>query len=168
MKAFLIATCCLTLATSTAVAQEKSLRAFRNKYRSAETHTLSLGSFPMRFASWYISFDKEDADSKAVSHALKHVKRLKMYTITNINGDTVNYDDIADLKSNLQRNDHFDLLMEVREKNSLVHVLNKGTDDELGNVVLLIQDDKQFVIVNLQTSLKMADVNSLIQQFAAN
>jgi len=80
----------------------------------------------------------------------------------------VSGDDIADLKSNLQRNEHFDMLMEVRDKGNLVHVLNKGNDDELGNVVMLIQEQSDFVIVNLKTTLKFSEINSLIRQFASN
>jgi len=169
MKSFIIAAGCFLLSATAVSAQDKSLREFRNKYRgAAETHTVGLGSFSMRLAGWCLSFDDSDADAGAIKHALKNVRRVKIYTISNVNGTTVSNDDIADLKSNLQRNENFDLLMEVRDKGSLVHVLNKGKDDELGNVVMLVQDQQDFVIVNLQTTLKIAEINSLIRQFASN
>jgi hypothetical protein len=169
MKSLLIAACCLALSATALKAQDKCLREFRNKYRgAAETHTLSAGSFSLKLAGWCLSFDEEDADARTVRHALKNVQRVKVYTISNRNGNTASSEDIADLKSNLQRNENFDLLMEVRDKGNLIHVLNKGKDDELGNVVMLVQDDQDFVMVNLQTTLKISDVNSLIRQFASN
>ncbi|SEW50811.1 DUF4252 domain-containing protein [Chitinophaga arvensicola] len=169
MKSLLIAAGCLLLSATAVKAQDKSLRQFRNKYKgSAEVHTLKVGNFAFKLGSLCLSFDNTDSDAKALRHAIKNVQRVKMYTISNVKGGTVSQDDIADLKSNLQRNENFDLLMEVREKGSLVHILNKGKDDELGNVVMLVQDENEFLIVNLQTSLKMSDINELIQQFASN
>ncbi|NLR77626.1 DUF4252 domain-containing protein [Chitinophaga eiseniae] len=165
MKAFIIAGCCL-LAAVAVKAQDRSLREFRNKYRHcSEVHTISIGGFAMRLTGFCLSFSDDSKDMKGV---MRGIQKAKVYTITNVNGNTVNSQDIADLKSNLLRNDHFDELMDVRDKNSRVHILNKGTDDELGKVVMLIQDESDFVIVNLQTTLKMSDINTLIRQFASN
>ncbi|PSL43348.1 uncharacterized protein DUF4252 [Chitinophaga niastensis] len=170
MKSLIIAACCFALSATSAKAQDKCLREFRNKYRgSAETHTIALGSFSMKMAGWCLSFDDSgDADAKAVKHLLKNVRRVKVYTITNVNGTTVKNEDIEQLKNNLEQKEHFDVLMEVRDKGSLVHVFNKGKDDELGKVVMLVQDGNDFTIVNLETNLKIAEINSLIHQFASN
>ncbi|MGO4291491.1 DUF4252 domain-containing protein [Chitinophaga sp. RAB17] len=169
MKSFIIAAGCFLLSASAVSAQDRCLREFRNKHRAnAEVHTVSVGGFSMKLAGWCLSFAGDDADAKSVKHALNNVRRVKVYTISNVNGSTVSRDEIADLKSNLERNEHFDMLMEVRDKGSLVHILNKGKDDELGNVVMLIQDASDFVIVNLQTTMKISEVNSLIRQFASN
>ena len=169
MKSFIIAAGCLLLSASAVSAQDRALREFRNKHRAnGEVHTVSVGGFSLKMAGWCLSFAGEDADAKSVKHALQNVRRVKVYTISNVNGTTVSGDDIADLKSNLQRNEHFDMLMEVRDKGNLVHILNKGNDDELGNVVMLIQEESDFVIVNLQTTLKFSEINSLIRQFASN
>ena len=169
MKSLLIAAGCMFLSATAVKAQDKCLREFRNKYKgSAEIHTVNLGKFALNLGSLCLSFDNEDADAKAMGHALKGIQKVKVYTISNVKGGTVSYDDIADLKSNLQRNENFDLLMEARENGSRVHILNKGKDDELGNVVMLVQEENEFVIVNLQTTLKIADINHLIRQFASN
>ena len=169
MKSFIIAAGCFLLSASAVSAQDKCLREFRNKHRAnAEVHTVSLGGFSLKMVGWCLSFADDDADAQSVKHALKNVRRVKVYTISNVNGTTVSGDDIADLKSNLQRNENFDMLMEVRDKGNLVQILNKGNEDELGNVVMLIQEESDFVIVNLQTTLKFSEINSLIRQFASN
>lgn len=169
MKSLLIAAGCMLLSATAVKAQDKCLREFRNKYKgSAEVHSVNMGKFALNLGSLCLSFDNEDADAKALGHALKGIRKVKVYTISNVKGGTISYDDIADLKSNLQRNENFDLLMEARENGSMVHILNKGKDDELGNVVMLVQNENDFVIVNLQTNLKIADINHLIRQFASN
>ncbi|CAL1518328.1 DUF4252 domain-containing protein [Chitinophaga sp. MM2321] len=170
MKSFLIAGFCIVCFATTAMAQDKCLREFRNSYRGkAETHSIGVGSSAMKLASFCMSFDdSNDPETVATRHLLKKVRHVKVYTISNANGNTVSDESIAKLKRDLEHKEHFELLMEVRDKGSLVHVMNKGKDDELGNVVMLVQDASDFVIVNLQTDLKIADINSLIRQFAAN
>lgn len=169
MKTFIISICLVAGSLVTATAQDKCLRQFRESYRGkAEVHSVRVGALPLRFAGWVMSFDSDDKDAKAVKLMLKGVKKVKVYSIENFNGATVTGEDITRLKNDLQRKDNFEPLMEVRDKGSMIHVLNKGKDDELGNVVMLVQDDNEFLMVNLQTNLKITDINSLIRQFASN
>ncbi|HVI43325.1 MAG TPA: DUF4252 domain-containing protein [Chitinophaga sp.] len=171
MKKLTIAVCMLACFTRAASAQEKSLREFRRSCNgNAETHEVTLGNTAMKFARWCLSFDNNshDEDVAATRKLLKQVHRLKVYTISNEEGTNVPLEAISKLKDNLQQKDRFEPLMQVREKGHLIDILNKGKDDELGNMVMLIQDDKDFVIVHLKTSLKLSDINGLINHFAIN
>nr|WP_295870155.1 DUF4252 domain-containing protein [uncultured Chitinophaga sp.] len=169
MKKLLLGGCLLLASVSTVVAQEKSLREFRQKYKGcAETTSIKLGGMSLRLAGWVMSFDKEDEDVKNVRTLLKDLRKVKVHTIENLHGASISSDDVATLKRRLQDRDHFETLMEVRDKGSLVHIMNKGKDDELGHVVMLIQDTNEFTMVNLETNLKIADINRLINQFASN
>lgn len=169
MKKLLLTAGCL-LALATAQAQTRSIRAFKNKYQgSAEVHSINLSGFTMKLAGFCINIEGDDKDAAALKHTLNGVHRAKIYTISNKNGAVIDPMDIADLKNTLTRNDHFDMLMEVRDKESVIEVLNKSeNEDELGNVVMLIRDSQDFVIVNVETTLKISDVNKLINQFAYN
>lgn len=167
MKTFLVATTCL-LAVATTQAQTRSIRTFNNKYKGkSEIQHISVGGFSLRLAGFILKVDGDDKDAQTLGQTLNRVKRAKIYTIAD--GSQVDPNDIADLKNSLTRNDHFDVLMEVRDKQSIIEVLNKSeNEDELGNVVMLIRDEKDFVIVNVETTLKISDVNKLINQFAYN
>ncbi|MBC9933383.1 DUF4252 domain-containing protein [Chitinophaga qingshengii] len=168
MKKLLLGGCLLLAGVSTVMAQDKALREFRNKYRGkAEVVSVRLGSFPLRIAGFVMSFSN-DKDVKTLRPILKDVRKIKVHTIENWRERNVSSEDVATLMHKLQDRDHFETLMEVRDKGTLVHILNKGKDDELGNVVMLIQEEGEFVMVNLRTSLKIADVNRLINQFASN
>ncbi|WP_158563369.1 DUF4252 domain-containing protein [Chitinophaga silvatica] len=168
MKKYIIALGCL-LGVATTQAQTKSIKAFKEKYKNnAETQTFSMGGLKLKLLSFCLTFDDSD-DATTVKNTLDNVRKVKIYTISNSKGSLIDPQDITDLKNTLRRNDHFDMLMEVRDKENLVQVLNKSNnDDELGNVVMLVQDQNDFVIVNLETTLKISDVNKLVKQFASN
>lgn len=169
MKKLLLGGCLLLASVSTILAQDKSLREFRNKYRGkADVISVKIGSFPLRMAGFVMSFSSDDEDVKTLRPILKDVRKIKVHTIENPQGANVTSEDVAALMHRLQTKDHFETLMEVRDKGNMVHILNKGKDDELGNVVMLIQEDNEFLMVNLETKLKMADINRLINQFASN
>jgi hypothetical protein len=171
MKSIII-TGCLVLSAVVLKAQDRYLKEFRNKYRdAAETHTVTLGSFAMQLAGCCVKVKTETGDAgkaRLAKHALKNIDRMKIYTISNPRGNTIDPRDVDDLKSNLERNENFELLLEARDKNSQVQILNKGKGDELGNVVMLVQDDEDFVMINLHTTLKISEVSSLVHQFASN
>ena len=167
MKRYLLALGCL-FTVATIQAQTKTIRDFRNKYKgSSETESIKVGGFALKLAGLCLSFDEDD-DSQALKYTINNVKRVKLYNFSNIKGETINPDDIIDLKNTLCRNDHFDVLMEVRDKNEQIHILNRSeTEEELGDVVMLVQDQDNLLIVNLNTTLKISDVNRLIKQFAS-
>ncbi|MBC9910164.1 DUF4252 domain-containing protein [Chitinophaga varians] len=169
MKKLLLGGCLLLASVSTVLAQDKSLREFRNKYRGkADVVSVKIGSFPLRLAGFVMSFSSGDEEVKKLRPILKDIRKIKVHTIENPHGANVSNEDVATLMQQLQTKDHLETLMEVRDKGTLVHILNKGKDDELGNVVMLVQEDNEFLIVNLQTKLKIADINRLINQFASN
>lgn len=169
MKKLLLGGCLLLASVSTVVAQEKSLREFRQKYKGcAETTSIKLGGLSLRLAGWVMSFDKEDEDAKNVRALLKDIRKVKVHTIENLQNARISSEDVATLIGRLQDKDHFETLMEVRDKGSMVHILNKGKADELGHVVMLIEDANEFTMVNLETNLKITDINRLINQFASN
>ncbi|WP_343672949.1 DUF4252 domain-containing protein [Chitinophaga sp.] len=156
--------CCLFLGTSTTHAQDRLLMQFYNAHRGvAETFKIGIGWFPLRLAGGFIpnEIDKDGVDAKKL---FSKIHRIKLYVMEGYDGP-IPTSDLLKLKQKLIDKEHFDLLMEARDHGSVVHVLNKGTDDNLGNVVLLIQDEKDMVIVHLHTSLHVDDINMLIKEF---
>ncbi|MET6997196.1 DUF4252 domain-containing protein [Chitinophaga defluvii] len=154
----------LFLAGHAAFAQEKILREFRNAHRGeGETFTLGLSFVPLKLASWIIPADAIDEESGvSIKHIVRKIRSLKVYTIE-MKDRQISSEDIYNLKQKLIRKAGFESLMEVRDKGSVVHILNKGRADEIGNLVMLVQDNKEMVMVNLHTSLKMEDLNALIR-----
>jgi hypothetical protein len=159
----------LILAVSPAMAQKKALRKFYREHRGdAVTFKIGVGRVPLKLASWIVPASAMKEDSVPLKQLLSKVQKVKVYTISGDERPAVDIADMQRLKQRLIDKDGFEPLVEVREGKSLVHLLNRGKDDELGNVVILVQDESDFVMVHLRTTLQMKDVNMLIKGFAKN
>lgn len=162
--------CCL--AVSPVMAQKKCLRKFyREQQRNtdAATFKIGLGRITLKLAAWIIPASVMEDEGIPLKHLLSKVHRLKLYTIeaepTDSLAETAS---IQRLKKTLIEKEHFESLVEVRHAGSIVHLMNKGKADDVGNLVMLVQDNHDFVILHLRTSLKMQDINELVQQLAKN
>lgn len=159
----------LLLAVSPAMAQKKSLRKFYRAHRGdAFTFRIGVGRLPLKLASWIVPASAMEEEGVPLKRLLSKVQKVKVYTISGDERPAVDIADMQRLKQMLIDKDRFEPLMEVRHDKSVVHLLNRGKDDELGNVVILVQDERDFVMVNLRTTLHMEDVNILIEGFAKN
>ncbi|MFB6457962.1 DUF4252 domain-containing protein [Chitinophaga sp. Hz27] len=168
MKSLLFG-CAMMLTAMSAAAQDKSIREFTANFKGkADVTSVNIGNLGLRFANLVLKMgEKDDPDVKNYGKILKHISHLTVYSFENLDSTSIYANNILQLKRSLESKENFDLLMEVRENNNQVYVLNKGKSDELGKLVLLVQGDKELSVISLRTSLKMADVNDLVKEFAS-
>jgi hypothetical protein len=151
---------------SPVLAQKRCLRKFfRHEKGMSFGMRIGVGAFPLRVASWVIP--ASDSETVVARHVLQHVKHVKVYLLSSrSNNVAVSTEAISDLRNTLQTKEHFDPLIDVHNGSSVVYVLNKGKEDELGNVIMLVQSENNFVIVHLRTTLDMKYINGIVGQFA--
>ncbi len=150
-------------------AQDKSIREFCHNFQgNAEETSIEVGAAMMKLGRLIVRFsDKGDEDMKMTARVMKHVRKLKVYHFQNLDSIALQRNDLSALKRSLINNDRFDLLMEMRENNNHIQMLNRGKSDELGDLVMLVQGDREITVISLHTTLKMDDVNNLVKQFAS-
>ncbi|MBW8687640.1 DUF4252 domain-containing protein [Chitinophaga rhizophila] len=169
MKFLPILVASLLLAISPAIAQKKSLRKFYREYRGEmDGIRIGVGIVPLKLASWIIPRSVMEEEGVPLKKILGKVRKIKVYALEADGVSPIDKAAIQRLKQTLIDKDGFEPLVEVREQTANVYLLNKGADDELGNVVILVQDEGEFVMVNLRTTLHINDVNMLIKGFAKN
>jgi hypothetical protein len=160
------------LAVSPVMGQKKCLRKFYREQRrngNGETFKIGLGRVTLKLAAWIIPASIMEDEGIPLKHLLSKVHRLKLYTIEGDPADSlVETASIQRLKKTLIEKEHFESLVEVRHAGSIVHLMNRGKGDNVGNLVMLVQDDHDFVILHLRTNLHMQDINELVQQLAKN
>jgi hypothetical protein len=156
------------LSTGSVAGQNKYLRKFyREEKRKGhgETFKIGLGRITLKLAAWIIPASVMEEQGVPLKHLLSKVQRLKLYTIEGNSGDsTTGIASMMKLKKVLVERYHYDPLMEVRDEGSVVHILNKGKEGDLGNLILLVKDENDFVILHLRTTLKMEELSSVVQQ----
>jgi hypothetical protein len=170
MKYCSILIAALLLAVSPAIAQKKSLRKFyREQRRRSDVMgvRIGVGRIPLKLASWIVPKSAMKEEGVPLKQLIGKVQKVKLYTLMG-SQNFVDVGSIQRLKQRLIDKDGFETLMEVRDKGANIFIMNKGKEDELGNVVMLVQEDAEFVIVHLRTKLHMNDVNTLIEGFAKN
>ncbi|RAJ79229.1 uncharacterized protein DUF4252 [Chitinophaga dinghuensis] len=165
----LVMSCCMLLVCGLVSAQDKSIREFCNNFQGkAEETSIEVGSAMMKLGGLIVRFaDKGDEDIRMTARVMKHVRKLKIYHYEKLDSIALQRNDLSALKRNLMDKDRFDMLMEMRENNNQIQLLNRGKSDELGDLVMLVQGDREITVISLHTTLKMDDVNNLVKQFAS-
>jgi len=155
----------LACAAGPAFSQQKYLKRFQREYYDrAETHRIGLG-FLIKIGRGLIPARLiDDEDVYVIKRMLKKVGKLKVYTITADDHESIASADIQKLRNTLVERSGMEPLLEVRNEDSHVYMMNKGKGDELGNLVVLIKDEEDLVMVHLHTRLKMSDIQGLIDK----
>ncbi len=100
---------------------------------------------------------------KDIKWALKKVRRVRFYALEMDYGSFTN-EDISGLKQQLETNNQFELLAEIRQKNANIHLLSNGRNqDRIDNLVVLVQEDGEMMMMHLRTRLTMDDISRIVQ-----
>lgn len=168
MKRYILLSACLLLGAMPALCQQKYLKSFqREYYDKATTFRMGLG-FLIRIGGSVIpasAFD--DEEGAIIKRMLRKVSSMKLYVISAEDSETINSKDVRRLQQTLIRKSGLEPLLEIRDKGSSVYMLNKGKGDELGNVVMLIKEEKELVMLHFHTSMQMSDIQDLIDRSVA-
>jgi len=168
MKYCSIVIVALLLTAAPAIAQKKSLRKFyREQRKEAFGMRIGIGRLPLTMAAWIVPKSITKEDGIPLKELLSKMQKVKIYMLEGYDS-AVSVSSIERLKSSLKEKDGFEPLIEVREKGTNIFVMNKGREDELGDVVMLVQDNTDFLILSLRTKLLIKDVNMLIKGVAKN
>lgn len=163
IRTLFIALACTFIAAS-ASAQRKTLRKFMvQHYDVASTHKIGLGFFTFRVVSWFIPDRAFDGKMKDIKWALKKVRRVRFYALERDFG-VFTPETVSALKGQLEQNNQFELLAEIRQKNANIHLLSNGKNaDRIDNLVVLIQEDGEMMMMHLRTRLTMDDISRIVQ-----
>lgn len=159
----LILAVCFSICIADADAQRKELRRFTSEYSDvAHAHSFGFSFLPLRIISWFIPAKAFDGDAREVKWALKRVRGFRAYVIA---GEEVTPESIDLLKEDLYKTRKYEPLMEMKRKGANVEVLGEGKDvEELGDLVVMIQEKDNMVMMHLRTKIKMKDLGRLIDR----
>lgn len=157
----LILAVCFSVCVADADAQRKELRQFTSEYSDvAFTRSIGFSFLPLRIVSWFIPAKAFDGSAREVKWALKRVKGFRAYAIA---GEEVTRESIDLLKEDLYKTRKYESLMDMKRKGANVEVLSEGRDEnELGDLVVMIQEKDNMVMMHLRTKVTMKDLGRLV------
>lgn len=155
MRTVLISLMCAGLCFSGIYAQSPSINYFYNSYRGVEGATnISVGSFLIRIASSFV----EDDQTRAL---IRKAKRVRLVAIEN--EDILRQKDLNRLIQGV-RNESFEELMTVIEDGSQVRVFGKEDDKWIRNLLLLVDEEDEFVMVGIKCKMTYDDLAAIMEE----
>lgn len=131
---------------------QKSVKSFYNKYKKYENVT------SVKLQGWVIKLAAKFTDDDDAKKAARHISKLRVLSMEN--GNLVTKQDYKALLKSI-RKDRFEDLMMIREGAMKVNIYVKEKDDEITNVLLIVNDVKDFVMISLEGKLKLEDLEDL-------
>lgn len=146
----------LALVSSIAFSQSKSVDAFKNKYkddRDATVVTLQGNIFKLISS---IAEYSDDEDAQALSKVADGINSMQILSLPKYETG-LDKEEINALKSNIKK-ESYEELMNMREGRETVVIYSQGSEDEVRNMLILVEEKNDFVLINIDGVLKMKDL----------
>lgn len=144
---------CLALMPVLTRAQSKALDTFQRKYKGAEeSFSLNVSGGVLRLLMWFDG-NEEDRELKEFAKEVKHVKIFRVPQRKH----GLSLADFNHLKEEV-RKEAFDELMTVRSDDGNVDILIKEKNDLISDILLLINDQDDFVVLSLRGKMDLNKV----------
>ena len=152
----LFASIMLVAFVTTAWAQSQVVEDFQNKYkddRDAKVVAINGGLF--KILSGIASYG-EDEEALAFSRISDNIKSMNILSIP-LYKSGFDPDEIDEMRSNLEKDD-YDELMTIRDGGDRIYIMAQGAKNEVRNMLVLIREEKEFVLMNIDGTLDMKDL----------
>ena len=146
----------LVLVSTFAIGQSKSVESFKNKYkddRDATVVTLQGNIFKLIGS---IADYSDDEDAQALSKVADGIKSMQILSLPKYETG-LEAEEIKALKSSIQK-ESYEELMNMKEGRETVVVYSQGSEDEVRNMLILVEEKNEFVLINIDGVLKMKDL----------
>lgn len=152
--AALIITACLA---TVAFGQSKTVEAFQNKYKDdRDAKVVSLNGSLFELIAKIGSFDEEDEDLQVMSRIAENIKSMNVLSIP-LYKSGFTREDVEKMRKNL-KGEHYEELMTVRDGADKIYFMTQGNKDQIKNMLVLVQEEEDFVLLNIDGSLQMEDL----------
>ena len=146
----------LALVSSIAFSQSKSVDSFKNKYkddRDATVVTLQGNIFKLIGS---IAEYSDDEDAQALAKVADGINSMQILSLPKYETG-LEAEEIKNLKSNIKK-ESYEELMNMREGRETVVIYSQGSEDEVRNMLILVEEKNEFVLINIDGVLKMKDL----------
>ncbi len=104
----------------------------------------------------------QDPNAKAGLRLARKVKKLRFMATEGDNPITAA--EVSDFITNIRSTGYEDLLI-VQDGSSTVHMLSREKKEKLKNLVILVNDEEEFVFMDMKSRLKYEDLTDLANSF---
>ncbi len=144
-----------------AMAQSKSVSSFQDKYSSHDdaTYVTIKGSLFNLIASIAEYDDDPDEDTKAMARIANGIKSMEVLRVPFYETD-LNREAVATLRNSLKK-ENYEEFISVKDGKELVNVMAQGTDNEIRNMLVLVEEKDEFTLISINGTISMKDLSYL-------
>ena len=143
--------------------QSRSINKFYRQHRFEE------GVRKVKLPGWLIrlgtrigqgAVDSEE-DKELLKMARKKLRKMRMLIAEE--GHSISKEKIDKLMKSVKKKDRFDQLIYVRDKETEVNMMVRTKGDMIRNLLVLVNEEDEFIMVSLKTKLGIQDINKLLK-----
>lgn len=151
MKNIIMIIACIAILPTIALAQNKQIEKFYNKYKAQENVT------DINLQGWVLSVAAKFADEDS-GNILEKITKLRVLVVEDKN--IVPTSEYKQLIKDVRR-ESFEDLIQVNEGKSKVNIMMRESGNKITNVLLLVSGDDEFIMLSLEGNLDWEDLKSL-------
>lgn len=138
---------------------QTTVEKFQDKYRGDRDATLVSVSGSLFKLLGNIAEYGDDEESETVARIAKGIKSLQVLSIPMFDSG-LDFDEIKKLRSDLAK-EKYEELMNIKEGRETINILAQGSDSEVRNMVILVEEKDDFALINIDGVLSMKDLSYL-------
>ncbi len=149
-----IFTTCVLLSLSLGIgqAQNNYIESFYEQYSKDERVT------NVTIKGWLLDIATNISTDESSKEVLSKITQLRILLMED--GNPVTKKELNKLKKGIKKDD-FEELMQIRDGGSHVDFYIREEDDQITNVLMLVNDNDEFVLLSLEGLLKLEDLKNI-------
>ena len=140
----------------TILAQSPSVEKFQDKYRG-EKHAsfVTIEGSLFNFVSSFADVD-DDPDLQAFGRIADGIRSMQVLSLNYFDVD-LSKAEVADLRDDLKK-EKYETLISVKDGRQFVNIMAKGSDSEIRDIVIIVDDKDDFTLLSLEGKLSTEDL----------
>ena len=114
----------------------------------------------MRIGTGIAKKHVESEKDRAALDLVKHIRKIKVLVMEE--GNSVDPNDLKKMISKTRSKHRFSDLISVRSPETKVNIMIREKKDRIRNMLIVVDDEEEFVLLSLKTSLRIDDLNRFI------
>lgn len=150
----------LSCIVSVGYSQSKSFEKFKNKYKGHDdVNDITVSGNLFGLVGNIAELDEDDEDAQVVARIAKNIQKLEVVTVPK-NIKEFDHDEVKNLRKGLKK-EAYEVLIQVKDGKETIDFLAGPGKNSIKNMLVLIEEDDSFVVLNIDGLLNLKDLSYL-------
>lgn len=147
-------------------AQRSVKKFYRQFHRSEDVIKFKIPGFLTHLGAGiardHLSKEEGSADALLALEMTKYIKNIRLLVVED--PAQMQNIDVSSFVKQLKSKDNFEELISVRDNEANVQILIRDKRNRIKNMMILVQEDSEFVMISMKTNLRYKDLENFIRE----